>query len=101
MSMPLERRWLHAKSPMRSPRQFNPLKSASRTFSDASAWCRSVDTRSQTPPSPPTSPEELTRIALSLVDRVGADPRQKFRLVGVGLGNFSDPGASTEPLLFP
>jgi DNA polymerase-4 len=60
-----------------------------------------VLTRSQTPPSPPTSPEELTRIALSLLDRVGADPRQKFRLVGVGLGNFSDPGAGTEPLLFP
>jgi len=60
-----------------------------------------VLTRSQTPPSPPTSPEELTRIALSLLDRVGADPRQKFRLVGVGLGNFSDPGAGTESLLFP
>jgi DNA polymerase-4 len=57
-------------------------------------------TRSQTPASPPASCEELTRIALSLRDKVTLDPKQKFRLVGVGLGNFHDPGEDTELSLF-
>jgi len=39
----------------------------------------------------PTSCEELTSIALSLRDRVGLNPEQRFRLVGVGLSNFCDP----------
>jgi DNA polymerase IV len=60
-----------------------------------------VLTRSQTPPSPPASCEELTRIALSLRDKVTLDPKQKFRLVGVGLGNFHDSGEDTELSLFP
>jgi DNA polymerase-4 len=60
-----------------------------------------VLTRSQTPPSPPASSEELTQIALSLLDRVGTDPMQRFRLVGVGLGNFRDPQEALEPMLFP
>jgi len=60
-----------------------------------------VLTRSQTPPSPPASCEELTRIALSLLDRVGVDAQQRFRLVGVGLGNFRDPDDSSELSLFP
>ena len=60
-----------------------------------------VLTRSQTPLSPPASCEELTRIALSLRDRVSLNPRQRFRLVGVGLGNFQNPGVHTEPSLFP
>src|SRR5436309_689874 len=47
-----------------------------------------VLTRSQTPPAPPASCDELTQIALSLRDKVSLDPRQRFRLVGVGLGNF-------------
>jgi DNA polymerase-4 len=58
-------------------------------------------TRSQTPTSPPESCEELTRIALSLRDKVALDPKQKFRLVGVGLGNFHDQREDTEPSLFP
>jgi len=45
-------------------------------------------TRSHTPPRPPSSCEELIRIALSLKDRVDLDPRKRFRLVGVGLSNF-------------
>jgi DNA polymerase-4 len=57
-------------------------------------------TRSQTPLSPPTSCEELTRIALSLRDKVALDPKQKFRLVGVGLSNFCDPRGDTEGSLF-
>lgn len=58
-------------------------------------------TRSHTPTSPPTSCEELTNVALSLRDRVGLNPSQRFRLVGVGLSNFRDPeDASAQPALF-
>ena len=47
-------------------------------------------TRSHTPPLPPASCEELTRIALSLVDRVGQGAEVRYRLVGVGLSNFHE-----------
>jgi DNA polymerase-4 len=57
-------------------------------------------TRSYTPPSPPSSCEELTAIALSLCQRVTLGPQQRFRLVGVGLGNFFDPALSAQPALF-
>ena len=58
-------------------------------------------TRSHTPGSPPASSEELTNIALSLRERVGLSPHQRFRLVGVGLSNFSDlEDASPQPALF-
>ncbi|SRR5260221_1003494 len=58
-------------------------------------------TRSHTPPSPPSSCEELTSIALSLRNRVGLNPRQRFRLVGVGLSNFrDDEDASGQQALF-
>jgi DNA polymerase-4 len=58
-------------------------------------------TRSHTPCSPPASCEELTTIALSLRDRVGLTPGQRFRLVGVGLSNFRDPDdASAQPVRF-
>ena len=58
-------------------------------------------TRSHTPGSPPSSCEELTNIALSLRERVGLSPQQRFRLVGVGLSNFRDPeDASAQPALF-
>jgi len=58
-------------------------------------------TRSHTPSSPPSSSEELTSIALSLRDRVGLNPGQRFRLVGVGLSNFHDlEDASVQPTLF-
>jgi DNA polymerase IV len=48
-------------------------------------------TRSHTPLLPPSSCDELTTIALSLRERVNASPRQRFRLVGVGLSNFREP----------
>lgn len=48
-------------------------------------------TRSHTPGSPPSSCAELTAIALGLRDRVKLEPEQRFRLIGVGLSNFSDP----------
>lgn len=58
-------------------------------------------TRSLTPPSPPASCEEFTEIALSLRSRVNLDPRQLFRLVGVGLSNFEAPAKQApEPELF-
>jgi len=52
-----------------------------------------VLTRSYTPPVAPSSCEELTSIALGLRERVNASPRQRYRLVGVGLSNFRDPNA--------
>jgi DNA polymerase-4 len=58
-------------------------------------------TRSHTPASPPSSCEELTKIALGLRKRVGLGTGQRFRLVGVGLSNFRDPeDASAQPALF-
>ena len=57
-------------------------------------------TRSHTPPSPPASCEELTRIALSLRDKVNLDPGQRYRLVGVGLSNFNGAENSPQPELF-
>jgi DNA polymerase-4 len=58
-------------------------------------------TRSHTPTSPPSSCEDLTNVALSLLKRVGLSPHQRFRLVGVGLSNFCDPeNASAQPALF-
>jgi len=58
-------------------------------------------TRSHTPLTPPSSCEELTNIALSLRERVGLGPKQRFRLVGVGLSNFHDPEDDfTYPVLF-
>lgn len=58
-------------------------------------------TRSRTPLSPPSSLEELTEIALSLREKVGLNPKQRFRLVGVGLSNFDDTASKSEqPELF-
>ena len=52
-------------------------------------------TRSHTPSSPPSTCEELTEIALDLREKVDLGPRQRFRLVGIGLSNFEEP-ADTE-----
>src|SRR6202166_2481951 len=58
-------------------------------------------TRSHTPQAPPSSCEELTSIALSLRESVDLGPKQRFRLVGVGLSNFHDPeDVSSQPMLF-
>ena len=51
--------------------------------------------------SPPSSCEELTYIALMLRERIDLDPKRRFRLVGVGLGNFRESGdAVAQPALF-
>jgi len=47
-------------------------------------------TRSHTPDTPPASCQELTRIALSLRERVALGQHQRYRLVGVGLNNFRE-----------
>jgi DNA polymerase IV len=47
-------------------------------------------TRSHTPVHPPSSCEELTDIAISLLKRVNLSAQQHYRLVGVGLHNFRD-----------
>ncbi len=58
-------------------------------------------TRSHTPHTPPSSCEELTSIALSLRERIDLSPKQRFRLVGVGLSNFHDPDTvPVQPALF-
>lgn len=58
-------------------------------------------TRSHTSSAPPSSCEELTSIALMLRERVDLSPKQRFRLVGVGLSNFREPeDASAQPDLF-
>ena len=58
-------------------------------------------TRSHTPSSLPSSCEELTDIALKLRERVDLGPRQRYRLVGVGLSNFQEPeGTAAQPVLF-
>lgn len=54
-------------------------------------------TRSHTPPTPPASLEVFTAIAVELCDRVELDERTRYRLVGVGLGNFCDPSTTPEP----
>jgi DNA polymerase-4 len=56
-------------------------------------------TRSHTPPTPPSSLEELVRIALLLRDR--GEPGPLYRLVGVGLSNFTDTPEPPQPKLFP
>ncbi|MGH8460823.1 MAG: DNA polymerase IV [Stenotrophobium sp.] len=60
-----------------------------------------IITRSHTPEHPPASCEELTRIALALRERVDLGADMRYRLVGVGLGNFEEPaGAGAQPGLF-
>ncbi len=58
-------------------------------------------TRSHTPPTPPASLESFTAIALDLRDKVELGTETRYRLVGVGLGNFSDaPLVIEQPALF-
>jgi DNA polymerase-4 len=47
-------------------------------------------TRSHTPPQPPASQTEFVRIAVELLDRASGPAATRYRLVGVGLGNFAD-----------
>jgi DNA polymerase IV len=47
-------------------------------------------TRSFSPPAPPASQTEFTELALGLRARVDLPPSTRYRLVGVGLGNFCE-----------
>jgi DNA polymerase-4 len=87
-----ERAWLASRRESRAPKTVI-LKLKTAEFR--------VLTRSQTLPSPPASCEELTQIALSLLHKVGVYAQQRFRLVGVRLGNFRDPDDGSELTLFP
>jgi DNA polymerase-4 len=60
-----------------------------------------VITRSRTQVMPPSSHEEVAGLALSLLEKVCAEPGQRFRLVGVGLSNFRSSSDDTRLLLFP
>jgi DNA polymerase-4 len=61
----------------------------------------SIITRSHTPETPPATEGELIEIALWLLDRVKMDAQTRYRLVGVGLGNFVSPEVSPiQPSLF-
>ncbi len=75
-----EKAWTASRKETRIPRTV-VLKLKTKEFQ--------ILTRSHTPPVPPGSCEELTAIALSLRDKVNLDPRQLYRLVGVGLSNFN------------
>ncbi|CAB3862326.1 DNA polymerase IV [Achromobacter animicus] len=58
-------------------------------------------TRSQTCAQPPTSAMELAALARLLCDRVELPPGTLYRLAGVGMSNFADPGEqSRQPDLF-
>ena len=57
-------------------------------------------TRSHTPPLPPQSERELTEIAIALRDRVSLPAHTRYRLVGVGVGNFRDADELPQPDLF-
>jgi DNA polymerase-4 len=78
-----EKVWTAARKEMRVPRTV-VLKLKTAEFR--------ILTRSLTPPVPAGSCEELTAIALALRERVSLGPAQRYRLIGVGLGNFHDPG---------
>ena len=87
-----EKAWAAAREETRIPRTVF-LKLKTSEFK--------ILTRSHTPHSPPSSCAELTSIVLSLRDRVGLTPTQRFRLVGVGLSNFRDPeDPRAQPPLF-
>lgn len=52
-------------------------------------------TRSHTPDAPPASLQQFADIAVSLRDRVDLPADTRYRLVGVGLGGFREPGTSS------
>ncbi|MGH9587718.1 MAG: DNA polymerase IV [Acidobacteriaceae bacterium] len=89
-----ERVWSASRRESRIPRTI-VLKLKTKEFQ--------ILTRSQTPPAPPATCEAMTAIALGLRNRVERKPQQRFRLVGVGLSNFREPGElpeTTQPELF-
>ena len=67
------------------------MKLRTREFSTA--------TRRLTPDQPPSSGDDLSRIALDLLTRFDFAPESLYRLAGVGVSNFVD-GEEEEPTLW-
>jgi len=87
-----EKVWLASRNESRIARTV-VLKLKTRAFN--------ILTRSHTPTHPISSGRELADLAVSLTGRVGLNPEQRFRLVGVGLSNFGDAkDALHQPRLF-
>lgn len=89
-----ERVWSASRRESRIPRTM-VLKLKTKEFQ--------ILTRSHTPLAPPATCEAMTAIVLGLRNRVERKPQQRFRLVGVGLSNFREPGELpeiTQPELF-
>jgi DNA polymerase-4 len=87
-----QKTWAAARKTSRVPRTV-VLKLKTREFR--------ILTRSLTPSSPPDSAAALAQIALSLCERVDLPQTTRYRLVGVGLGNFHAPGdVEAQPGLF-
>jgi len=76
-----EKLWFASRKECRTPRTI-VLKLKTSQFR--------ILTRSFTPQFPPSSCEELTEVALQLRERVDIDPKQRYRLVGIGLSNFEE-----------
>jgi DNA polymerase-4 len=58
-------------------------------------------TRRMTPDEPPSSANELAKIAVSLLDRFEFPPQARFRLAGIGVSNFvGDEDDGEQPVLF-
>jgi len=76
-----ERTWIHATKSDRIGRTV-VLKLKTSDFQSI--------TRSLTPSVRPTSLEELSAVALQLLDRIDLPATTRYRLVGVGLSNFVD-----------
>jgi len=60
-----------------------------------------IITRSHTPEAPPASLADILEIVDWLFEKVDRSPTTRYRLAGVGLGNFADPNvAPIQPTLF-
>jgi DNA polymerase-4 len=87
-----EKLWVASRKESRIPRTV-VLKLKTKEFKTL--------TRSYTGSAPPSSCDELTEIALKLRERVTLGPKQRYRLVGVGLNNFREAESiGPQPALF-
>jgi DNA polymerase-4 len=77
-----------------APRLWNELQKRELRGRTVTVKLRTPDfrtaTRRQTPEAPPASAEELTAIAVSLIDRFDFGPNARYRLAGLGVSNFPD-----------
>ena len=92
-----------------APRLWNDLQKHELRGRTVTVKLRTPDfrtaTRRQTPEAPPSSAEELTSIAIALLDRFDFGENAKYRLAGIGVSNFPDDEddsslATRDPSLF-